>query len=277
MSSTPMSTPSISSVSSPGTSRKGMQHFAARPVTSSENAAPSAVGLLLMSSQWARWGEIGAVFGAAILALFLGKGLAGEGPITSQIPVLLANALMLFAVWLGLRVRGQRLDHFGFAFRSSTWRRSLWVGGQSILTFVAAIAAFVVGAVIMANLMSQPQQADMSGYNAMAGNLPLLLVSLPTVWFFASFGEEVIYRGFLVTRISELGSWSKPWIAVAASAVLFGVAHFSWGLAGMVQTTCMGLALAVAYLVVGRNLWVTILAHGAMDTILFLQMYLQPS
>jgi len=29
----------------------------------------------------------------------------------------------------------------------------------------------------------------------------------------------------------------------------------------------------VSYLVVGRNLWVTILAHGYMDTILVLQMY----
>ena len=41
----------------------------------------------------------------------------------------------------------------------------------------------------------------------------------------------------------------------------------------MVQTGCMGLALGVSYLVVGRNLWVTILAHGYMDTILVVQMY----
>ena len=41
----------------------------------------------------------------------------------------------------------------------------------------------------------------------------------------------------------------------------------------MVQTGLMGLALGVSYLVVGRNLWVTILAHGYMDTILVVQMY----
>jgi membrane protease YdiL (CAAX protease family) len=38
----------------------------------------------------------------------------------------------------------------------------------------------------------------------------------------------------------------------------------------------MGLALGVSYLVVGRNLWVTILAHAYMDTILMVQMYLAP-
>ena len=35
----------------------------------------------------------------------------------------------------------------------------------------------------------------------------------------------------------------------------------------------MGLALGTSYLIVQRNLWVIILAHAYMDTILVLQMY----
>ncbi len=42
----------------------------------------------------------------------------------------------------------------------------------------------------------------------------------------------------------------------------------------MVETGFMGLALGMSYLMVKRNLWVTILAHAVMDTILMLQMYL---
>lgn len=57
------------------------------------------------------------------------------------------------------------------------------------------------------------------------------------------------------------------------SSIAFGFAHYAWGLAGMVQTGFMGLALGVAYLAVGRNLWVTILAHGYMDTVLMMHMY----
>ena len=78
-----------------------------------------------------------------------------------------------------------------------------------------------------------------------------------------------------MNRIAELGSGSKrAWaLAVFLSSVAFGLAHFAWGMAGMVQTGFMGLALGVSYLVVGRNLWVTILAHGYMDTMLMLQMY----
>lgn len=58
------------------------------------------------------------------------------------------------------------------------------------------------------------------------------------------------------------------------SAALFGLAHFSWGPSGVIQTAFMGFALGAAYLRLGRNLWPTILAHAYMDTILFVQMYL---
>ncbi len=80
---------------------------------------------------------------------------------------------------------------------------------------------------------------------------------------------------FLMNRIAELGSGSRAaWAwAVVLSSLAFGAAHYTWGFAGMVQPTFMGLALGVSYLVVGRNLWVTILAHGYMDTMLLLQMY----
>ena len=91
----------------------------------------------------------------------------------------------------------------------------------------------------------------------------------------SSFGEEVFYRGFMIHRIAELTNAPWRWtVAVVGSAIVFGLAHFSWGPSGMVQTGFMGLALGAAYLKLGRNLWLTILAHMYMDTILFVQMYL---
>ena len=46
---------------------------------------------------------------------------------------------------------------------------------------------------------------------------------------------------------------------------------------GIVQTTFMGLALTVSYVLVKRNLWVLVLAHAYIDTLLLVQMYLGPS
>ena len=65
--------------------------------------------------------------------------------------------------------------------------------------------------------------------------------------------------------------------ALVISAIVFGFAHFDWGVVGIVQTTFMGLALAASYLLVKRNLWVLILAHAYIDTLLLVQLYLGPS
>jgi membrane protease YdiL (CAAX protease family) len=79
----------------------------------------------------------------------------------------------------------------------------------------------------------------------------------------------------LINRIAELGAGGEgAWrLAVVTSAVVFGLVHYAWGITGVVQTGFMGLALGVSYLVVGRNLWIVILAHGYMDTIFMVQMY----
>lgn len=43
---------------------------------------------------------------------------------------------------------------------------------------------------------------------------------------------------------------------------------------GVVQTGMMGLVLGICYLKLRKRLWILILAHAYMDTILMVQMYL---
>jgi membrane protease YdiL (CAAX protease family) len=102
-----------------------------------------------------------------------------------------------------------------------------------------------------------------------------LILALSGVYIVSSFGEEVIYRAFLINRIAELGSGSKwSWrVAVVISSIVFGLVHSDWAVAGMVQTGFMGLALGVCYVAVGRNLWITILAHAYADTLLLVPLY----
>ena len=77
-------------------------------------------------------------------------------------------------------------------------------------------------------------------------------------------------------RTSQRKISSSHTAAIIVSSVVFGLIHFTWGPAGVVQTGFMGLALGISYLVVGRNLWVLVLAHFYMDAILMVQMYLAP-
>jgi membrane protease YdiL (CAAX protease family) len=203
--------------------------------------------------------------------------LVGDDPLARQGVVFVANLLMLVMVWLGLRVRGQACEHFGLSFRLASRRSVIRTVLQSIAVFFAALGSVVVVAVVMAIIFGRPEGADMSGYAYLSGNLPMLFLVLAAVYINASFGEEVIYRGFLITRIAELGSGSKRawWLGVLISSLIFGLIHSDWALVGIVQMAFMGLALGVSYLAVRRNLWVTILAHGYLDTILIVQMYLR--
>jgi membrane protease YdiL (CAAX protease family) len=56
-------------------------------------------------------------------------------------------------------------------------------------------------------------------------------------------------------------------------SVLFGLGHFYKGPAGMIDSGVAGLILGSAYLLSGRNLWTSILAHGLIDTFGVMALY----
>ena len=237
-----------------------------------DNSTSTRLGVALKENKIFQVTEIVLPFLLAILIITSGTLFVGKDPIMHQVVVWVSNIAMLGVVWMGLRARGEKWSHIGLRLKHGKLRTFL----LSLAVFIAALAGFMLGSIIMANITGIPESADMSSYNALAGNLPLLIVALIAVFIASSFGEEVIYRGFLITRISELGGNSKTWvrIAVLVSSIIFGLIHFDWGPMGMVQTGFMGLALGISFLLVKRNLWILVLAHAYLDAILMIQMYL---
>ena len=239
----------------------------------------SGIRHLLQTNVLAKIAEIILVFLAAAIIIGLFLPMVEGDLILTQLVVWIANVVMLAIVWAGLRIRRQSWKHFGLGtevFNKQQLVRTLLL---SLLVFVLALAGFMVGSVIMTNITGIPQQANMSGYSFLQNNFFMLLLVLIGVWFVSSFGEEVIYRAFLINRIEELGMKAKTGriVAVVLSAIIFGLAHYSWGIVGIVQTFCMGLVLAICYLRLDRRLWILVLAHAYMDTILMVQMYLAGS
>lgn len=231
----------------------------------------STLGAALRRNNFAKILEIIVVFSVAFAIIKLAQPFVGENPLVRQSVVWIANVTMLILVWLGLKLRGESWNHLGLSRKFLTLKSFL----LSLVVFVAALAGFVLGSIIMANIIGIPESADMSGYNYIQGNLPMLIGALISVFIVSSFGEEVIYRGFLITRIAEMGTGSRNWIrgAVLISSIIFGLVHFEWGLMGIVQTGFMGLALGISFIVLKRNLWILVFAHAYMDAILMIQMY----
>ncbi|MEE8129115.1 MAG: CPBP family intramembrane glutamic endopeptidase [Vicinamibacterales bacterium] len=234
------------------------------------------LGHLLLRSKAARIGEIIAVFGVPVVLIGASQLMAGENPGLQQLVVLFAILIMVALVYVGVFLRGQRWDHFGLTFRGGSARGVVRTVLQSLVAFVAAAGLFLAAAVGFSWVAGAAEAAEATGLEFLQGDLSMLLVTLLVVYVTASFSEEVIYRGFLMNRIVELGGGGRTsWIvALALSSITFGLAHYSWGPAGMVQSGFMGLGLGTVYLLFGRKLWVVILAHGYMDTVLLVQAYL---
>lgn len=76
--------------------------------------------------------------------------------------------------------------------------------------------------------------------------------------------EEIIFRGFLL-RYLHTAPWhlSLAW-AVAVAAAIFGLQHLYQGVAGVAQTTAMGVVFCVIFLMTG-NLLVPMLLHTVID------------
>lgn len=234
---------------------------------------------LLETNTLAKITELFLVFLVAMIIILIFVKEDEDHLMYNQAVVWVANIVMLLLVWAGLKIRGKGWPDFGLGLKKISLKAALRVFLLSLLVSVLATAGFIIGSMIMANIVKIPEPADMSNYEYLKDNIPMLLISLLGVYIVSSFGEEVIYRAFLINRISELGAntrWARI-IAVILSAIIFGFAHYSWGPMGVVQTTFMGLVLSICYFKFKKRLWILVLAHAYMDTILLVQTYMASS
>ncbi len=156
------------------------------------------IGKALATSRLARLAELVVVLLGPAALLFAAAPFAGGDPLKFQAFAWVANVLMMILIWIGLRLRGQSWIHLGVRFAWPDLRATLRVLAVSVVVLAAAVAAFVVGAIVAANIFGMPEGPDTSGYSYMAGNLPMLIAALAAAYVVSSFGEEVVYRGFLI-------------------------------------------------------------------------------
>ena len=234
------------------------------------------IGKQLQANWLFKLGEIFLLFFIVVAFVALILPLVGDNLILKQLIVWAANILMLIFVWAGMRLRGEKWSDFGLTFKSISVSEAMKVFLLSVLVMVLAIVGFVIGSIIMANITGIPEGSNLGGYDYLKDNIGMLLLTLGGVYIASSFGEEVIYRAFLINRISELGQNTKKAtiIAIILSSIIFGLIHYDWGPMGIVQTGFMGLVLGICYIKLKKRLWVLILAHAYMDTILMVQLYL---
>ncbi len=184
--------------------------------------------------------------------------------VPNEVPILFVLGLLSY------RLRDGGWSAIGFK-RPASWARII------LIALAAAALRLVLGELVIGPLTSRiwPPAVAPAGAAAITGSLKTALLGLLLVWTFAAFGEEISYRGYLLGRAADLGrrSVAAYWGAMVLASVLFGYGHFYKGPAGIVDSGVAGLILGAAYLLSGRNLWSSILAHGFIDTVAVVVFY----
>ncbi len=196
----------------------------------------------------------------------------GTGTLVGGMLIALGYVLSIIAASVVLKLRGAGWREIGLA-RPQSWRRTALLGVGALLGSIIVTVAVQVIALNLPGLAAEP--ADVSRFNPLQGNVPLLLGYVVLAWTTIAFGEEMLFRAFLISQLDKLFQGTKVgWrSALMASSVVFGLAHYQEGLVGILYTGAFGLLLGSVYLGTRRNLWVTIIAHGLANTIRFVLVF----
>ena len=197
----------------------------------------------------------------SVLELFVGAFVV----IGHNVFHILPNEVIILCVvgLLSLRLRDGGWSAMGLK-RPASWRRIL------LIALAATALRILLGQFVIepATGFFWPKPTAPALANEIRENVKIALLALVIVWTFAAFGEEIAYRGYLLTRAADLGNRSTTayWIGIVFVSILFGYGHYYKGPSGIIDSGIAGLILGAAYMFAGRNLWASILTHGFIDT-----------
>jgi uncharacterized protein len=199
----------------------------------------------------------------AVVAMFAAD-FAGIIPLSK-------TPFLVLIVWISLRVRGQSWKSVGLS-RPRSMRHALMLG------VVAGVVMELLADFLTTPLLTQwlGGAPDLGTFREVVGNLPFLGILLALNWPLAAFGEELVYRGFLMARLATMFGDSRRawWMSLLLANVVFGFAHGYQGPTGVIQEGLNGVLLGLLFRFSGGNLMLPMIAHGVSNSLAFVLMYL---
>ncbi|MEQ8945954.1 MAG: type II CAAX endopeptidase family protein [Balneola sp.] len=177
---------------------------------------------------------------------------------------------ILILVSISLRLKKDKWNSIGLS-RTKNFFKFLGLG--LIIGILLELVAIYITTPFISSLFSV--EPDYSSFEGIRGNRSTLIFYIVLSWALAAFGEEICFRGYLMTRVAQLfNKGPQAWIiSLVLTSILFGYGHTDQGVSGWVQEGLSGLFLGILYLATGKNLVVPIVSHGISNTLAFIMMY----
>ena len=119
------------------------------------------------------------------------------------------------------------------------------------------------------------QPLDYSVFEPYKGNLPAVIGLFFLIWLSAAFGEEILFRGYLMKQfVKFFGSGRISLVLnILILGVIFGWIHAYQGISGQIVTGVIGALLAIIFHFRKHDLWFNVALHGFFDTIALVFIY----
>ncbi|MFL6071505.1 MAG: CPBP family intramembrane glutamic endopeptidase [Actinomycetes bacterium] len=177
--------------------------------------------------------------------------------------VVVPTFVILVLMAVSLLIRHDNLQSLGLHRLPDAWRSA-----AQILALTVAWTVLQLALVMPLLEHATGTQQDLTDFADLKGNAAMLGMLLLVSWTIAAVGEELAYRGYLFTRITDIAGSTRFGVvlAVVVTSALFGLAHTEQGVIGVAVTFLDAIFFCLLRLHY-RTLWASVLAHGFNNTI----------
>lgn len=170
------------------------------------------------------------------------------------------------------------IEYKGKPFTPLGFQRAKF-NAKNLLVFAPLTAfglfVFYVIAIVPGIEMLTGVSIDYSSMAQVRGNLQTAISWLLIVWATAAFGEEIIFRGFLMRQFVKFFGDSK--ISLAINILIFcgffGYMHMQQGITGQLVSASLGSIFCIIFYARKYDLWFMIMVHGFFNTLGILSFY----
>jgi uncharacterized protein len=172
--------------------------------------------------------------------------------------------IVLLVIWLFLKyISKESFKNIFFSFKDFK-SKAIWLG---------AIAAIILFVLLQYAIMPLTQKffpnrtINLHDYDFIKGNFVNYTLVMIAALIVGGFYEELVFHGFIFTRLEKIFNKHQTIIAFILTAIIFAVYHFQQGILGMINAGIAGCAYNTFILKNNRNLLYGLFFHAFYDFI----------
>jgi membrane protease YdiL (CAAX protease family) len=185
--------------------------------------------------------------------------------ILSTIYYIIAFGLTVSIPWLTKKHRTAKID-IGLS-RLPSWTDIL-VAPAGLIIYMILSAILVLGLTHIFPWINTNQTQE-TGFSQMGQHYEYILAFV-TLVVITPLAEEILFRGYLFGKLKK---FIPVWLAILATSLLFGIAHWSWTLG--IDTFALSIVLCLLRETTG-SIWSSVLLHMIKNGIAYYILFINP-